>query len=69
MSTGPIEPTVHTRPVFMLLLSLLLSAARHVLWTCVGALAARPLRPMAQPIPIRADRIPRRTTGRLRDGT
>lgn len=47
---------------------LLASFARQILWTDVGALAARPLPVAMRPLPIRTRRISRRTTNGLRDG-
>lgn len=49
--------------------SRLVSFARQVLWTCVGALAARPLHAAAQPQAVRIRPAPRRIPSRLRDGT
>jgi len=65
MSTLPTERGPGMPSIF----SLLTSFARRVLWTCVGALAARPLHAAVQPLPIRTHRVSRRTTSGLRDGT
>ena len=53
------------RSIFLLLASF----ARQILWTCVGALAARPLHAAVQPLPIRTLRVSHRATNGLRDGT
>jgi hypothetical protein len=65
MSTSQTVHGVSLRSKF----SLLVSLVRRVLWTCVGALVARPLHSAVQPLPIRSHRIPRRLTSRLHDGT
>jgi hypothetical protein len=65
MSTNPTGRGVRVQSI----LSLLEALARRVLWTSVGALVARPLQPMAQPLPTRTTRVSRRTTSGLGDGT
>jgi len=65
MSAIPTGRGPGLRSMFLLLASF----ARQLLWTCVGALAARPLHTVAQPLPIRAHRVSHRAPNRLHDGT
>lgn len=50
-------------------ISRLVSFAREVLWTCIGALAARPLHAAARPQAVQIRPAARRIPIRLRDGT
>lgn len=61
-------PTAHGTDVRSIV-SRLVSLARQALWTCVGALAARPLHAVARPHPVRIHRASRRRPSRLGDGT
>jgi hypothetical protein len=65
MSTIPTGRGTSVRSMILLLAS----SARRVLWTCVGALVARPLHVTAQPLPIPTRGVSRRTMGRPGDGT
>jgi hypothetical protein len=65
MSAIPTERGTSVQSIFLLFTSF----ARRVLWTCLGALVARPLHAVAQPVPIRTHSISRQMTSRLRDGT
>lgn len=65
MSTNPTGHAVRIPSAF----ARLAAFALQVLWTSVGALVARPLHPVVQPVPIRTTRASRRTTSGLDDGT